>query len=166
MPWACLELEVSKGDLPDSLDQKILRTLSARGRISWRDLAAAIGLSLTPTLRRVRRMERSGYILGYAAILNERRLAGSIEALVSIALNKQTESEIASFETHIGRVKEVTDCFQITGESDYLIRVMANDMEHYQSVITQLTRIRAVFRIHSTFVVKSVIRRSVHFARG
>lgn len=60
----------------------------------------------------------------------------------------------------------MTDCFQITGESDYLVRVMANDMEHYQSVITQLTRIRAVFRIHSTFVVKSVIRRSVHFARA
>jgi DNA-binding Lrp family transcriptional regulator len=88
---------VSKGDLPDSFDQKILRILAARGRISWRDLAQAIGLSLTPTLRRVRRLENAGYILGYAAMLNERRLAGTIEALVSIALNKQSEAEIASF---------------------------------------------------------------------
>jgi DNA-binding Lrp family transcriptional regulator len=62
-------------------------------------------------------------------------------------------------------VKEVTDCFQITGESDYLVRVLARDMEHYQSVVSQLTRIRAVFRIHSTFVVKSVIRRPAHVVR-
>lgn len=156
---------MSKGNLPDSFDQKILRILAAQGRISWRDLAAAIGLSLTPTLRRVRRLESAGYLLGYAAILNERRLAGTIEALVSIALNKQTEAEIASFESQIAKVKEVTDCFQITGESDYLVRVLARDMEHYQSVVSQLTRIRAVFRIHSTFVVKSVIRRAAQVAR-
>ncbi|MGB6487765.1 MAG: Lrp/AsnC family transcriptional regulator [Steroidobacteraceae bacterium] len=156
---------MSKDNLPDSFDQKILRILSAQGRISWRDLAEAIGLSLTPTLRRVRRLENAGYVVGYAAILNERRLAGTIEALVSIALNKQTEAEIASFESQIAKVKEVTDCFQITGESDYLVRVLARDMEHYQSVVGQLTRIRAVFRIHSTFVVKSVIRRAAHVAR-
>ena len=155
-----VELEVSKGGLPDSYDQKILQILSAKGRISWRELAHTIGLSLTPTLRRVRRLESAGYILGYAALLNERRLAGTIEALVSIALNKQTEAEIASFEAQIAKVKEVTDCFQITGESDYLVRVLARDMEHYQAVVSQLTRIRAVFRIQSTFVVKSVIRRS------
>jgi DNA-binding Lrp family transcriptional regulator len=156
---------VSKGDLPDPFDQKILRILSVRGRISWRDLAQAIGLSLTPTLRRVRRLENSGYILGYAAMLNERRLAGTIEALVSIALNKQSEAEIASFESQIAKVKEVTDCFQITGESDYLVRVLARDMEHFQTVVGQLTRIRTVFRIHSTFVVKSVIRRSALVVR-
>lgn len=156
---------MSKGDLPDPFDQKILRILSVRGRISWRDLAQAIGLSLTPTLRRVRRLENSGYILGYAAMLNERRLAGTIEALVSIALNKQSEAEIASFESQIAKVKEVTDCFQITGESDYLVRVLARDMEHFQTVVGQLTRIRTVFRIHSTFVVKSVIRRSAQVVR-
>jgi len=156
---------VSKGDLPDPFDQKILRILSVRGRISWRDLAQTIGLSLTPTLRRVRRLENAGYILGYAAMLNERRLAGTIEALVSIALNKQSEAEIASFESQIAKVKEVTDCFQITGESDYLVRVLARDMEHYQTVVGQLTRIRTVFRIHSTFVVKSVIRRSAQVVR-
>jgi DNA-binding Lrp family transcriptional regulator len=156
---------VSKDNLPDSFDQKILRILSAQGRISWRDLAEAIGLSLTPTLRRVRRLENAGYVVGYAAILNERRLSGTIEALVSIALNKQTEAEIASFESQIAKVKEVTDCFQITGESDYLVRVLARDMEHYQAVVSQLTRIRAVFRIHSTFVLKSVIRRAAHVAR-
>ena len=156
---------MSKGDLPDPFDQKILRILSVRGRISWRDLAQTIGLSLTPTLRRVRRLENAGYILGYAAMLNERRLAGTIEALVSIALNKQSEAEIASFESQIAKVKEVTDCFQITGESDYLVRVLARDMEHYQTVVGQLTRIRTVFRIHSTFVVKSVIRRSAQVVR-
>lgn len=156
---------MSKDNLPDSFDQKILRILSAQGRISWRDLAEAIGLSLTPTLRRVRRLENAGYVVGYAAILNERRLSGTIEALVSIALNKQTEAEIASFESQIAKVKEVTDCFQITGESDYLVRVLARDMEHYQAVVSQLTRIRAVFRIHSTFVLKSVIRRAAHVAR-
>jgi DNA-binding Lrp family transcriptional regulator len=160
-----LEFDVSKEDLLDALDRRILRTLSQQGRISWRELADGIGLSLTPTLRRVRRLERAGYINGYMAVLNEPRLAGSIEALISITLAKQTESEIADFEAQIAKVQEVTDCFQITGEADYLVRALARDLEHYQTVITQLTRIRAVLRIQSAFVVKSVMRRAAQFIR-
>jgi DNA-binding Lrp family transcriptional regulator len=69
----------------DSYDLKILHLLAAEGRMTWRELADAIGLSLTPTLRRVRRLESAGYIQGYSAVLDERRLSGALGAFVSVA---------------------------------------------------------------------------------
>jgi len=154
---------MTKDDAPDSFDRKILHILTSDGRTTWRDLSDAIGLSLTPTLRRVRRLETEGYIQGYTAILDERRLIGSIEALISITLSKQSEDATSNFELSIGSVEEVTDCYQMTGDYDYLIRVIARDLSHYQSTVTNLARIPMVSRIHSSFVLKSVIRRAVRF---
>ncbi|MGF7151512.1 DNA-binding Lrp family transcriptional regulator [Sphingomonas zeicaulis] len=148
----------------DSFDLRILRTLSRDGRISWRDLADAIGLSLTPTMRRVRRLEDEGYILGYAALLDERRLAGQIEALISISLDRQSGAALLSFEDSICAMQEVTDCFEVTGDHDYLLRVVVTDLDHYQSMLSALSRIPMLSRINSSFVLKTVLRRASLFA--
>ncbi len=81
----------------DSYDRRILDALARDGRMSWRDLAEEIGLSLTPTLRRVRILESEGYIQGYAARLDERRLKGAMSVFVSVTLERQSEDFLAVF---------------------------------------------------------------------
>src|SRR5690349_1962697 len=95
----------------DQFDLKILRELAADGRLSGRELAERIGLSLTPTVRRVRRLEEERYIQGYGAQLNEQQLVGSISVFVSVTLEKQSESVIARFEATVTKCPEVMSCF-------------------------------------------------------
>lgn len=144
----------------DAFDKRIIQILSASGRMSWRDLAEEIGLSLTPTLRRVRQLENDGYIVGYAAQLNERKLSGTIEAMISVTLERQSEEALTVFEKRIHDVAEVTDCYQMTGDYDYLLRVVVNDLEHYQDMLGALSRIPMLARINSSFVLKTVLRRA------
>lgn len=144
----------------DAFDTRILKILTNNGRISWRELASEIGLSLTPTLRRVRRLESDGFILGYTARLNERRLSGAIEAMISVTLDRQSDEALSIFERSIQDVEEVTDCYQMTGDYDYLLRVVVNDLDHFQAMLGTLSRIPMLSRINSSFVLKTVLRRT------
>ena len=144
----------------DAFDTRILKILTNNGRISWRELATEIGLSLTPTLRRVRRLESDGFILGYTTRLNERRLSGAIEAMISVTLDRQSDEALSIFERSIKDVEEVTDCYQMTGDYDYLLRVVVNDLDHFQVMLGTLSRIPMLSRINSSFVLKTVLRRT------
>ncbi len=144
----------------DSFDTRILQILTTEGRKTWRDLADEIGLSLTPTLRRVRWLESEGYILGYGARLDEARLGGALEALVSVTLEKQSEEALTLFEQSIRDVPEITDCYQVTGQDDYVLRVVVTDLNHYQATIMSLSRIPMLARINSSFILKTILRRS------
>jgi Lrp/AsnC family transcriptional regulator, leucine-responsive regulatory protein len=145
----------------DRVDIRILRELSADGRMSWRDLAERIGLSLTPTLRRVHQLEERGYIRGYVAQLDEKRLAGSMNVFVSVTLSKQSEAAIARFEEEIKLAPEVMSCFLMTGDADYILRVVVKDLDAYHLFLTRsLTRIPGVEHIKSSFALKTVLMRS------
>jgi DNA-binding Lrp family transcriptional regulator len=149
-----------KEDL-DGYDRKILRILSADGRISWRDLAEQIGLSMTPTIRRVRRMEDAGMIDGYAARLNEERLVGSMTVFVSVTLERQVEAALATFEAEVVKSPNVLSCFLMTGGADYLVRVVVEDLNDYQRFVTgTLSRIPGVARIQTSFALRPVVQRS------
>jgi DNA-binding Lrp family transcriptional regulator len=144
----------------DRADTKILKFLSEDGRMSWRDLAEKVGLSLTPTLRRVRRLEEEGYILGYAAKLDEARLVGSMSIFVSVTLERQSEEILKVFESRIADVPEIMSCFLMTGGADYLLRVVVRDLKDYQDFLMNiLTRIPGVVHIQSSFALKPVIQR-------
>lgn len=143
----------------DACDMKILNALVNDGRISWRDLSDRIGLSLTPTLRRVRRLEAAGYIEGYTATLDEQRLIGSLSAFVSVTLEKQSEETLGVFESQIESLEEVTSCFMMTGNVDYLMRVVVRDLDHYQRLLAKLTRIPNVAHVNSSFALKPIVRR-------
>jgi DNA-binding Lrp family transcriptional regulator len=144
----------------DSFDIKILSALADHGRVSWRDLADRIGLSLTPTLRRVRRLESEGYVLGYSARLNEERLGSPISVFVSVTLSVQTEESIRLFEQEIVKAPEVMSCFLMTGGADYMLRVVAPDLAGYQTfLMNSLTRVSGVAHIQSSFALRSVIQR-------
>ncbi|MCJ2188681.1 Lrp/AsnC family transcriptional regulator [Novosphingobium beihaiensis] len=143
----------------DSYDRKILRHLSENGRITWRELAEEIGLSLTPTLRRVRILEESGYITGYFARLDEQRLAGSMIVFISVTLERQIRSILARFEEHVASLPEVMSGFLMTGGSDYLLRAVVNDLDHYRELLDALTKIEGVAHIQSSFALKSFVNR-------
>ena len=145
----------------DRIDIQILRELAADGRLSWRDLAERISLSLTPTLRRVHQLEARGYIRGYVAQLDEKRLAGSVNVFVSVTLAKQSEKAIARFEEEISLAPEVMSCFLMTGDADYVLRVVVRDLDAYHIFLTRtLTRIPGVEHIKSSFALKTVLMRS------
>jgi len=145
----------------DRIDRKILRQLAQDGRIAWSDLADLVGLSLTPTLRRVRRLEEAGYIQGYAAKLDEGRLAGRISVLVAVTLTSQSEETLARFEEAIVAAPEVMSCFLMTGDADYSLRVVVPDLETYHQFLTRtLTRIPGVAHIKSGFALRTVLNRA------
>lgn len=145
----------------DEFDRKILRILSIDGRIAWRDLAEKIGLSMTPTIRRVRKLEEDGLIEAYVAKLNEERLIGSVSVFVSVTLERQSEAAIRTFESKITKSPNVLSCFLMTGGADYLLRVVVRDLNDYQSFVMEtLTRIPGVAHIQSSFALRPVLQRS------
>ena len=145
----------------DKVDSKILQILAKDGRISWRDLAEAVGLSLTPTLRRVRRLQDEGFILGFTARFNEERLGVGITMYVSVALERQTEETLKVFERRIADVPEVMSCHLMTGQGDYMLRIVVSDLASYQRfMLDVLTRIPGVAHIQSSLAIKPVFQRA------
>lgn len=152
---------MTSGDDIDKTDLKILKELAHDGRMAWSALGERIGLSLTPTLRRVRRLEDEGYIQGYVAKLDEGRLAGRISVFVAVTLATQSEEAIACFEEQIALAPEVMSCFLMTGDADYSLRVVVPDLDAYHRFLTRtLTRIPGVAHIKSGFALKTVLIRS------
>lgn len=144
----------------DAFDRKILRKLAQDGRITWRDLADAIGLSLTPTLRRVRILEEAGLISGYHAQLDEARLAGTMTVFISVTLEKQVRESLDRFENRVAGLPEIMSGFLMTGGADYLLRAVVRDLEHYRKLLDQLTTIEGVAHIQSSFALKGFVNRA------
>ncbi|MCI3133544.1 Lrp/AsnC family transcriptional regulator [Phenylobacterium aquaticum] len=145
----------------DNIDRRILAALAEDGRGSLRDLAEKVGLSQTPLLRRVRRLEKDGVITGYGARLDERKLGYAMSAYVAVTLSTQSEEALAVFEREISRAPEVMSCFLMTGGSDYMLRVVVPSLDAYEHFLTRrLTRIPNVAHIQSSFALRAVIQRT------
>jgi Lrp/AsnC family leucine-responsive transcriptional regulator len=151
---------ISKHKL-DVFDLKIIRALTDDGRMSWRDLAAKIGLSFSPTLRRVRHLEKSGTIQGYTVQVDESQLLGTMGVFISVTLERQVKNILIDFEKTVSSLPEVIGGFLMSGSSDYLLHAVIRDFQHYQALLGMLTDTPGVAHIHSSFVIKSLIRRSV-----
>lgn len=149
----------------DAYDRKILQQLTVDGRTTWSDLAERIGLSLTPTIRRVRQLEEAGYITGYSAQLDERMLAGSMSVFVSVTLEKQVREALDLFEARVAHLPEVMSGFLMSGGSDYLLRCVVRDLDHYREFLDTLTKIPGVAHIQSSFALKAFINRPAPLIR-
>lgn len=144
----------------DRTDRKILKALIDNGRITWRDLADQVGLSPTPVLRRVKALEDQGIIQGYSARLDERRLAGGLSVFVQISLDKQDASALVKFEEQIKLAPQVMSCFLMTGDFDYLLRVVTPSVEAFEVFLTnKLARIPGVAHLKSSFALKAIMVR-------
>ncbi|MBR0643292.1 Lrp/AsnC family transcriptional regulator [Plastoroseomonas hellenica] len=143
----------------DELDRAIIRELRADGRMSNAALAAAVGLSPSACLRRMRLMERRGVIRGYTVLLDAPEPQGAVTVIVQITLERQTEQHLARFEAAVKRCPEVVQCHLMTGIADYLLQVEARDAADYERIHKeQLSRMPGVARIQSSFAIRTVIR--------
>jgi Lrp/AsnC family leucine-responsive transcriptional regulator len=124
----------------DAIDRRILRALQQDGRMTYDALAAQVSLSASAVLRRVRRLEEAGVITGYVATVSEARLGLSLTAYLNVRLEKQTESPLRNprdlFRAAVQTWPEVVECAALTGEMDYLLRVVVEDMQHYARFIS------------------------------
>ena len=143
----------------DAIDRRILRALSREGRMTWSDLAEEVGLSITPTLRRVRQMEDEGIIQGYSARLDERRLIGEMSVFISITMERQVKSALDALEVAASKMPEVMGGYLMSGAQDYLLPAFVRDLEHYQELLAKLTEIEGIAHINSSFVLKPFLSR-------
>ncbi len=143
----------------DKYDQQILNLLQKNGRITNQELAEAIKLSPSPTLRRVKQLEENGLIDGYVALLNAKKLGLSLMAFIGISMDKHTPERFDNLESTLSNYPEVLECHLITGQSaDYLLKVIVKDMDAYQQfLLDKLTKIEGVTGVHTSFVMKSPI---------
>ncbi len=143
----------------DKYDTKILSKLTENGRITWRDLAEEIGLSLTPTIRRVKNLEELGYITGYFARLDESIILGEMSVFISVTLERQIRAALDDFEKQVVALPEVMSAFLMSGGSDYLIRCVVRDLAHYRKLLDEITKIPRVAHIQSSFALQTIINR-------
>jgi len=142
---------------PDNFDRSILTALQKDGRISNVDLAELVNLSESACLRRVRRLEDNGFIERYAALLDQRQAGLSGNVFVHIALHREEQSELAAFEAAVQNLPEVMECYLMTGEFDYLLRVVVSDMADFERVHNEsLTRLPGVARVNSSVAIRTV----------
>lgn len=143
----------------DEMDRRILRLLRQDGRMSNADLAAAVGLSPSACLRRVKLLERAGVIRGYTAVIEEPEAGDLVIVVVQITLERQTDDFLRRFEDAVRRCPEVRECYLMTGLADYLLRVEARGAADYERIHKeQLSRMPGVARIQSSFAIRAVIR--------
>ena len=147
----------------DNYDRRILAALQQEGRLTNQELADRIGLSPSPCLRRVRALEEAGVITGYRAHLDPKRLGLNLIAILSISMDRHTPERFAGFEAAVEAMPEVLECLLITGrDADYQLKVVVRDMEHYQELLLErITRIEGVTGVHSSFVLRQVVDRTV-----
>ncbi len=141
----------------DIFDRRILKELQRDGRISNVDLAKAVGLSPSPCLRRVRDLEKSGIIDRYGAILNQGAAGLPLSVFVQVTLERQVETALETFERIIAERPEVLEAYLMTGDSDYLLRIVVRDVSDYEIFLKDhLTRIPGVASIKSSFALNRV----------
>jgi len=143
----------------DRFDVKILTALQRDGRLSVVNLAESIGLSPTPCARRIKALESSGAIEGYAALLNPARVGLEVLAIVQVKLTEHTDETVARFEREIEMMDEVTKCFAMTGSYDFILEVYGRDLEALSNVVLKkLIRVPNVRDMQSSVVLATVKR--------
>ncbi|WP_184715406.1 Lrp/AsnC family transcriptional regulator [Caulobacter sp.] len=144
----------------DGFDRKLLHLLQRRGRASYVEMAEAVNLSESACLRRVRALEEAGVVSRYAAVIDERAVGLPLSVFVTVTLSSQAESTLSAFEKAIANVREVAECYLMTGGSDYLLRLVVRDVDDLERVHAQeLTRIPGVVRVSSSIAMRTVVKR-------
>jgi len=145
----------------DRIDRRMLAVLQEDGRIANSALARRVGLSESATLRRLRRLEESGLIDGYVLLVNQARAGKPGNIFVEIALTAQEEAALSAFEAAVQDRPEILECYLMSGEYDYLLRVVVADFADYERIHREhLTRLPFVGRVRSSFTLRTVLRRT------
>ena len=144
----------------DRYDRAILKLLQQDSRITNSILAEKVSLSESACLRRVRALEESGLIESYTTVLNQQKAGFPVNVFVNITLDRQAQAGLEAFETAVRKLPEVMECYLMTGDYDYLVRVVVADLGDFERLHQHLTRLPSVARVHSSFAVRTVTRAS------
>ncbi len=142
----------------DAIDRKILAELQQDGRLTVTDLAAKVGLSLSPCHRRLRELERNGVITGYRASIDPEAVGLSFEALVFVTMRQEDRDTLLGFERAVAQIPNVVLAQRLFGDPDYLLRVVTVDLNDYATLEDDtLAALPGVLRLNSTLVMKRVV---------
>ena len=150
----------------DRLDLKILTLLQEDGRIAMTDLAERVGLSITPCIERVRRMERDGVIIGYYARVNPAMLGASLLVFVEITLDHKSGNMFDQFRREVLRIPEVLECNLVSGDFDYLIKARLREMADYRKLLGDILLQLPGAVQSKSYVVMEEIKESLTIAVG
>jgi putative leucine responsive regulatory protein len=138
----------------DETDRKILRILQHNSDLTVKELAAKLHLSTSPTFERQKRLERDGYIERYMAVVNPHKVGNGIMVLCNIRLKQHSQELIQEFMDVVQNLEEITECYNTSGDYDFLIKVYAHDMKSYQQfMLNTLGTINCIGSLHSIFVI-------------
>ena len=141
----------------DRIDKKIIKALQDNARLSSQELSARVGISPSPCWRRVKALEEAGVITKYVTLVNPDTLGLSISIFTNISLDKQIEAALETFQKAVSKRPEVMECYLMTGDYDYLLRVVVGSLQDYERfLLDHLTRIPGVSSIKSSFALKQV----------
>ncbi len=140
----------------DAVDQKILAWLQADGRMTNVDLADKVGITAPPCLRRVRALEKAGYIQGYHADLNNEALGFGITVFAMVGLDSQAEADLQRFESRVREWPLVRECHMLNGEIDFVLKIVARDLSEFQDFLTtELTPAPHVASVKTSLTIRS-----------
>ena len=151
----------------DDKDRQIIRELQRNGRLTNQELAEKVNLSPSPCLRRLRILEETGVIRGYAALIDQKVYGLPITAFVRIRLDRHSKDAVHSFESRVCRIDEILDCFLMTGDSDYLLRVIVESLEAYENFVRrEIHNIPGVASIDTSFAYGTIKQSTVYPRHG
>lgn len=143
--------------LLDDLDKKIIVLLEKNAKMGNKEIAAEIGLSVTPTFERIKRLERNGVIKGYTAIVDKRKIGKGLKVICQVSLKAHNLDLLLGFEDEIVHLKEVSACYHIAGNYDYLLSIEVRDMDEYQRFLKEkLASIPNIANVQSSFVMSTL----------
>ncbi len=141
----------------DALDRRIIAALQADGRLSNVDLAEKVGLSPSPCLRRVTRLEREGFIQGYRALLGRKKIGLGLTVFVGVKIEGHADDRATTFEEEVVAFPEVIACHMIAGEADYLLEVTVPDLDAYQKfLVGKLLNLPLVREVRSNIAIQTL----------
>ncbi|MFT4736490.1 MAG: Lrp/AsnC family leucine-responsive transcriptional regulator [Cyclobacteriaceae bacterium] len=142
----------------DQTDKKLLQLLQKDATLTHKQLAGLLNLSTTPIHERIKRLERSGVIAGYVALLDAEQLNKTLMAYTNVTLKEHTKSYLLKFQDEISKISEVVECYHIAGIYDYLLKILVKDMNEYQSVVVnKLAAMENIQNVQSSFVMTKVM---------
>ena len=143
----------------DATDRRILGVLQRQGRITNAELSELVHLSPSACHRRVQRLEEEGFITGYVALLDARRMGRPTVVFVEITLQGQADDLLDAFEREVARVPDILECHLMAGTADYLLKIVAADTEDFARIHRQhLARLPGVAQMHSSFALRTVFK--------
>lgn len=141
----------------DQTERKIVALLQADGRMSNVELAEQVGLSESPTFRRVKQLERAGVITGYAALIDQRQLGLEVTAFVLVTMERQPDSATESFHACVAAEEHIIECHAMSGSHDYLMKVVARNIDHFSEICMQrILKFPGVMHVESSFSLKEI----------